>query len=37
MLDLIALSAIPLTDALSVTITFSQPTSGPIKLNWNIL
>jgi hypothetical protein len=35
MLDLVALSALPATDSLTITATFSQPTSGPIKINWS--
>lgn len=35
MLDLVALSALPATDTLTITATFSAPTSGPIKINWS--
>lgn len=35
MLDMVTLSAEPLTDAVIVSATFSQPTRGAIKLNWS--
>lgn len=35
LIDLLTLSASPGTDTITVSITFSQPTSGPIFLNWS--
>lgn len=37
LLDIIAMSAIPGTDTLTITMTFSQLTRGPIKLNWSAI
>ncbi len=34
LLDLVALSLRPGTDQLTVTLTFSQVTNGPVKINW---
>lgn len=35
MLDLLTLSATPLTNQLAVMASFSQPTAGPIKITWS--
>lgn len=35
MIDLVTLSAIPLTDQITVLASFSQPQAGPIKLQWS--
>jgi hypothetical protein len=37
LLDVIAMSAVPDTDTLTITMTFSQLTRGPIKLNWSAI
>lgn len=34
MLDLVALSATPGTDTLTVALTFAEPSSGPVLVNW---
>ncbi|MCA3303635.1 MAG: hypothetical protein INF98_15845 [Roseomonas sp.] len=34
MLDIAAMSAAPGTGQITVTLAFSEPTAGPIKLNW---
>lgn len=35
MLDIVAFDATPSTDEITITAAFSQPTSGPINLNWS--
>lgn len=35
LLDLVSLSALPGTDQVTITALFSEPTSGPIKVNWS--
>jgi hypothetical protein len=37
MLDLVAIGAVPLTDQIEITLSFSAPTAGPVKLNWSAM
>lgn len=35
MLDVLSMAAVPGTDAMTVLMSFGQPTSGPIPINWS--
>lgn len=35
MLDILSMAAVPGTDALTVLMSFGQPTTGPIPINWS--
>jgi hypothetical protein len=37
MLDLMTIGAVPLTDQIEITLSFSAPTAGPVKLNWSAM
>ena len=37
MLDLVTIGAVPLTDQIEITLSFSAPTAGPVKLNWSAM
>lgn len=37
MLDLVAIGAVPLTGQIEITLSFSAPTAGPVKLNWSAM
>ena len=37
MLDLMTIGAVPLTGEIEITLSFSAPTAGPVKLNWSAM
>ena len=37
MLDLMTIGAVPLTGQIEITLSFSAPTAGPVKLNWSAM
>ena len=35
MLDIVAMSALPATNTITIDVSFLTPTQGPIKINWS--